>query len=137
MGGLSSTGLARRRKTNKSVNRVPVRPNEELSVRGRSTLMSGGIKHVLGRAAAVYLLATVNYTCDERRDRLLLPVMCMFRRRKRRRFLSLWEIKPNPSFSPDLVVSEYNLSSFHVVIRCVAIKYIIKVYTYKILYTIL
>lgn len=70
VGGLSSTGLARRCKTNKSVNRVPVRPNEELSVRGRSTLMSGGIKHVLG--PAVYLLATVNYRrCDERRDRLL------------------------------------------------------------------
>lgn len=72
VGGLSSTGLARRCKTNKSVNRVPERSNEELSARGRSTLMSGGIKHVLGRAAVVYLLATVNYTCDERRDRLLL-----------------------------------------------------------------
>lgn len=72
VGGLSSTGLARRCKTNKSVNSVPGRSNEELSARGRSTLMSGGIKHVLGRAAVVYLLATVNYTCDERRDRLLL-----------------------------------------------------------------
>lgn len=132
---MSSTGLARRCKTNKSVNRMPVRPNEEISVRGCSTLMSGGIKHVLGRAAAVHLLATVNYTCDERRDRLLLSVLCMSPRRKRRRFLSLWEIKPNPSFPPDLVISEYNLSSFHVLIRCVAIKCIIKVYTY-ILYTI-